>query len=110
MIESCIPLSNVANAGTFIGTLSKGVFLWYNRDMKTKHAGGRPPKYNNAEELEKQIDKYFKQAKSTYELDEAGRQVLKEFCQPTLTGLALYLGFESRQSYMTTKSTLSILT
>jgi hypothetical protein len=42
---------------------------------------GRPAKYNNQEELQAAIDSYF----SKHE-------------KPTITGLALFLGFESRQS------------
>lgn len=47
-------------------------------------AGGRPAHFNNAEELENQVVKYFE--------SEDG------FDHPTVTGLALFLGFESRQS------------
>jgi hypothetical protein len=42
---------------------------------------GQPPKYNSPEELQREIDKYF-ESESIY----------------TITGLALFLGFESRQS------------
>ena len=31
--------------------------------MKEKHAGGRPPKYTEAEEMQKKIDKYFEDCK-----------------------------------------------
>jgi hypothetical protein len=31
--------------------------------MNEKHAGGRPPKYTNAEEMQKKIDKYFEDCK-----------------------------------------------
>jgi hypothetical protein len=41
----------------------------------------RPPIWDNPEEFEKEVDKYF-----------------SENQQPTWTGLANYLGFESRQS------------
>lgn len=44
-------------------------------------AGGRPRKYNTAEELQEAIDAYFEETKDV-----------------TITGLALFLGFESRQS------------
>lgn len=43
---------------------------------------GRPPKYETPEELEKKIDEYF-----------------EDVTKPTITGLALFLGFESRQSF-----------
>ena len=44
---------------------------------------GRPRLYNNAEELQREIDAYFE----------------AEVKAPTITGLALWLGFESRQSF-----------
>ena len=47
---------------------------------------GRPPKYKTAKELQNEIDAYF---------------VLVEDIKtetPTITGLAYYLGFDSRQS------------
>lgn len=45
------------------------------------HPGGRPPVYNNPEELTTEVDKYFA---------DTGKK--------TMTGLALALGFDSRQS------------
>ncbi len=47
---------------------------------------GRPPKYSDVEKLSDSIDKYFKIC------EEKKRN-------PSITGLALYLGFESRQSF-----------
>lgn len=49
--------------------------------MKT----GRPLKYKTVKELEKDIDAYFKERYA-------------KLVPPTISGLALYLGFESRQS------------
>lgn len=46
---------------------------------------GRPPIWDNAEEFEKQVDAYF-----------VACEIAKT--NPTWTGLALNLGFESRQS------------
>lgn len=43
---------------------------------------GRPLKFNTAEEMQKAVDEY-----------------LKENNIPTISGLAYYLGFESRQSF-----------
>lgn len=51
--------------------------------MSEKHAGGRPPKYNNAEEMQEKIDEYFKQCDEEYE-------------PYTVTGLGLALNM-SRQ-------------
>jgi hypothetical protein len=45
---------------------------------------GRPAKYSTEEELQSKIDEYW---------DNLGDK------KPTITGLALYLGFESRQSF-----------
>lgn len=44
---------------------------------------GRPAKYNSPDEIQSAIDKYWEQAGD----------------KPTITGLALFLGFESRQSF-----------
>jgi len=44
---------------------------------------GRPPKYKSASEIQKNIDAYF-----------------SEDDEPTITGLALALGFNSRQSLL----------
>lgn len=49
-------------------------------------AAGRPPKYKTKKELTEKIDSYFEQFKEDNK------------AHPTLTGLALHLGFESRQS------------
>lgn len=46
------------------------------------HPGGRPPIYDNPDDMQKEIDSYF--AETT------GKK--------TLSGLAYHLGFESRQS------------
>lgn len=46
---------------------------------------GRPPKYTRPAQLEKKITEYFEYC------DEVGKKL-------TVTGLALWLGFESRQS------------
>ena len=43
---------------------------------------GRPPKYKSTKELEKKIDEYFELEKD----------------EPTISGLAHYLGYASRQS------------
>ena len=47
--------------------------------------GGRPPKYETPEQLHERCSEYFK---SCIELEE----------KITITGLALFLGFDSRQS------------
>ena len=54
--------------------------------MAEKNKGGRPPKYETAEELQKKIDEYFN-------IQEASEE------KPLITGLCLHLGFCSRQSF-----------
>ena len=55
--------------------------------------GGQPPKFKDAEELEEAISSYFEKL---IDIDpETGAETLKP---STVTGLALYLGFCSRQS------------
>lgn len=53
-----------------------------NIETKPKHAGGRPRKYKTVEDLQAAIDRYFTEEDKT-----------------TVCGLALYLGFNSRQSF-----------
>lgn len=66
-------------------------------------AGGRPRKYDTEEELQAAVDAYFihiKGAKST-KVHEGGsiEESWERHPEPaTVTGLALFLGFESRQS------------
>jgi hypothetical protein len=47
---------------------------------------GRPPTYDNAEQLQAMTDEYFKSLADSKE-------------PATITGLAYFLGFESRQSF-----------
>jgi hypothetical protein len=47
-----------------------------------ENLGGRPPHYNNAEELLEKAEEYF-----------------NSVSKPTITRLCLHLGFESRQSF-----------
>ena len=68
---------------------------------------GRPPKFRNAEEIQKKIDEYFESCKGEplmvdgepY-LDKNGFPILINARPPTITGLALALGFHSRQSLL----------
>jgi len=55
-----------------------------------KHPGGRPRKYQSVEQLQTAIDSYFE---STEKL--------------TVTGLALHLGFNSRQALVNNEGYLS---
>lgn len=56
-------------------------------------AGGRPPKYRTAEELQAAIDAYFDSMKFT----RWGEPIIPPR-QPTIAGLAYALGFVDRQS------------
>lgn len=77
--------------------------------MSKKHAGGRPPKYKKAKEMQEKIDKYFEscyrpvttliQGQQIILRDEKG-EILKEQYRPfTITGLANALDM-SRQSLL----------
>lgn len=71
-------------------------------------AGGRPPKYKSAEEIQQKIDKYFEDCEGYPLTDENGKQVYDKFGKPiildrhplTVTGLALALGFSTRKSLL----------
>lgn len=71
--------------------------------MKT----GRPPKFKSADEMQALIDAYFESCKGEplmadgqpY-LDKQGRPVLINARPPTVTGLALALGFATRKSLL----------
>ena len=60
-------------------------------EKEYKNQRGRPRKYETAEELEVEIVKYFQ----SFVYNGAGEIIGKK---PTVAGLALALGFESRQS------------
>ena len=69
--------------------------------------GGRPPRYASKEELQEKIDAYFERCKGKPLLDEdgeavlyRGRPVIVDAKPPTVTGLALALGFTSRQALL----------
>jgi len=58
--------------------------------------GGRPPLFETAEALEQKIEDYFESCKPNVN----GLGEIKSFGETiTISGLALYLGFESRQSF-----------
>ena len=74
--------------------------------VSTKKAAqkGRPAHFDTPEQLEQYADEYFATCKPSFlmvngkvALDKAGQPIV-EINPPTVTGLALYLGFESRQS------------
>ena len=60
--------------------------------------GGRPPIYNSVEELQQKIDAYFN-GEMRHRTIYTKEGVAIEVPTPTVTGLAIHLGFESRQSF-----------
>ena len=57
-----------------------------------------PPKFETPEQLQKKIDEYFENCPDTKTFTtKSGEEILVPI--PTITGLALFLGFESRQSF-----------
>lgn len=62
---------------------------------------GRPPMFETPEELSKEIDNYFNGGVKTRKVivgKPPNTQVI-EIEVPTITGLCIFLGFESRQSF-----------
>ena len=66
-----------------------------------KHPGGRPALFTSPEELQAKIDHYFDGGHNfrTIIIGKAPNQEKVELPVITITGLAHYLGFESRQSF-----------
>lgn len=69
---------------------------------------GRPPMYKSKEEIQEKIDKYFEECKGTVLTDKDGNIMFDKYGMPivinakplTITGLALALGFNSRQALL----------
>ena len=69
---------------------------------------GRPPMYKTKEELQEKIDAYFKACEGEPLLDDEGNVLTDKYHNPiivgirplTITGLALALGFNSRQTLL----------
>lgn len=69
---------------------------------------GRPPKYTNSEEIQDKIDKYFQECKGEILKDDDGNVIFDKYGKPvvlnavppTITGLALALGFATRKSLL----------
>lgn len=76
--------------------------------MENKDLGGRPPIFNTPEELRLKINEYFEYVKGEFEevleINEEGiKETVKKWIRypenVTITGLCIYLGFDSRQSF-----------
>ena len=74
-----------------------------------RNAVGKPPKFRTKEEIQDKIDAYFKECEGELLTDESGKVVytskgnvvyIREPKPPTITGLALALGFASRQALL----------
>lgn len=73
-----------------------------------KNKGGHPPMYKTVDEMQKAIDKYFEDCNGEYITDEEGNLMTDKYGNPvkkkerplTITGLALALGFNGRQSLL----------
>lgn len=69
---------------------------------------GRPPKYETAEQMQAVIDRYFEDCKGEPIIGDDGMPILDKYGQPfiinahppTVTGLALALGFTSRRALL----------
>lgn len=69
---------------------------------------GAPPMYKTVEEMQKKIDEYFKSCEGRVLKDADGNLVFDKYGRPivvdsrplTVTGLALALGFNSRQALL----------
>lgn len=69
---------------------------------------GRPPMYETAEEMQEKIDAYFELCKGRVLTDDEGGMIRDKYGipifievrPPTITGLALALGFTSRQALL----------
>lgn len=76
--------------------------------MSEKHAGGRPKTFTNAEDMQVLVDDYFELAKGyifkgkdgEVVYNKYGEPVVMDSYPPTITGLALHLGFNSRTSLL----------
>ena len=76
--------------------------------MEEKKRTGRPPEYKTVEEMQKKIDAYFEECKGRMLEDKEGKLYVDKYGMPviveqkplTVTGLALALGFTSRQALL----------
>ena len=72
-----------------------------------ENKGGRPPMYKTVEEMQEKIDEYFEKCKGEVfkvngepVFDKYGMPIIINAEPPTVTGLALALGFTSRRALL----------
>lgn len=78
---------------------------------------GMTPKYTSVEEIESKIEQYFENCKGYPLTDNEGNQIFNKFSlpvfidvhPPTVTGLALALGFTSRQALLNYQAKLEFV-
>lgn len=78
---------------------------------------GMTPKYTSVEEIESKIEQYFEDCKGYPLTDNEGNQIFNKFGlpvfidvhPPTVTGLALALGFTSRQALLNYQAKLEFV-
>lgn len=76
--------------------------------MGEQNKVGCPPMYKTPEEMQKKIDAYFESCKGEYITDDDGNLMTDKYGNPvktkerplTITGLALAIGFTSRQALL----------
>ncbi len=61
--------------------------------------GGQPPTFASPEELQRKIDEFIESCSSKIIKDDEGEDQVDLGKPITISGLAYYLGFESRQSF-----------
>jgi hypothetical protein len=77
-------------------------------EMADKNKGGRPPMFKSAKEMQKLIDEYFIACEGEKAIDNEGNPMVTKYGYlykvepkpPTITGLALALGFTNRVSLL----------
>lgn len=73
-----------------------------------ENVGGRPPRYKTKKEIQQKIDQYFLDCEGKPLTDDDGKPVMNKWGYPiiigskppTVTGLALALGFSGRQALL----------
>lgn len=77
------------------------------KGRETMGVGGRPPKYKSVKEMQKKIDEYFESCEGKplvingeQQYNKQGYPIILDRKHPTITGLALALGFSGRSDLL----------